>query len=148
MLRNTFFAKNQTADSRTITFRDNEETEAVDLSAETADISELPIDLLRVGHKLIARAPIAGAGMHDINVTIAANQLTIHKNSWRDNPEQKEHYYIQECHWGSLSRTVDLPKAVDPDRTRASLHNGILTVVMPLVSSSHTKIIQVRDESD
>jgi len=147
MLRNTFFAQSQSAESKTITFRDNDKTEVEDLTMESVDISELPIDLLRTGNKLIARSPIAGGGIHDISVSITPNQLTINKNSWQDAPEEKEHFYIQECHWGNLSRTIDLPKPIDPDRTRASLNNGILTIIMPLASASHTKIIQIRDDS-
>ncbi|OGB73634.1 hypothetical protein A3K24_02210 [candidate division Kazan bacterium RIFCSPHIGHO2_01_FULL_44_14] len=147
MLRNTFFAQNQSAGSKTITFRDGEEVEAEDLATDSVDASELPVDLLRTGNKLIARSPIAGAGIHDISVTITPNQLTINKNSWQGRSEEKEHFYLQECHWGNLSRTVDLPKPIDPDRTRASLNNGILTIIMPLASTSHTKIIQIQDDS-
>lgn len=146
MLRNTFFAKNQPARGQTITFRDVDDTDTGNLPVEAETANELPLDLVRSGNKLIARAPIAGGGIHDISVTATTNQLTIHKNSWRDVTDTKEHFYVQECHWGNLSRTIDLPKPIDPDRTRASLNDGVLTIVMPLASTSHTKIIQVKDE--
>ncbi|AKM85023.1 TPA: hypothetical protein DHW58_00890 [Patescibacteria group bacterium] len=149
MLRNTFFAQNPAADSRTITFRDIEETVDAENNTQTvADTSELPLDLVRAGSKLIARAPIVGANIHDISVTVTTNQLTVHKNSWQEAGDEKEHFYVQECQWGSLSRTIDLPKSIDPDRTRASLHDGVLTIVMPLAATSHTKIIPVKDDAD
>lgn len=145
MLRNTWFAGSQ-ADGQTITFRDAETTEAADSAMDMADVSELPLDLVRSGNKLIVRAPIAGGGLHDINVTVTSTQLTIHKSSWHNPPEEREHFYVQECHWGSLSRTVDLPKPIDPDRTRATLSDGVLTVVMPLASASHSKIIPIKGD--
>ena len=77
-------------------------------------------------------------------MTINEDKLTIHKNSIQEEPTTKEHHYVQECHWGPLSRTVDLPKEVDANRTRATLNDGVLTIVMPIADSQHTKIIQVK----
>lgn len=129
-------------EGKSITFRGEDETESETITEPEV---ELPIDLFRSGDKIVVKAPIVGAGIHDVSVTINDNQLTIHKNSLREEPSAKEHHYIQECHWGTLSRTIDLPKEVDSSRTRATLNDGILTVVMPIASNRHTKIIQVKE---
>lgn len=141
-MRHIFFAKNTGPDKKTIAFRGDEEIEAETITEPQV---ELPIDMFRSGGKIIVKAPIVGAGIHDISVTVNNNQLTIYKNSFREEPSQKEHHYIQECHWGVLSRTVDLPKEIDIERTRASLNDGILTVVMPIVAQQHTKIIHIKE---
>ena len=141
-MRNIFTAKNTGPNSQTITLRGESADEA---EVITEPQIELPVDMFRVDSKIIIKAPIVGAGIHDISVTISDNQLTIHKNSFREEPTKKEQYYIQECHWGVLSRTIDLPKEVDTERTRASLSDGILTVVMPILSNQHTKIINIKE---
>ena len=140
MLKDIFFAKGQTP------------TTNPPLSPEPDIIPnpptmELPVDLVRSGNQLIARFPIAGGSLHDIGVTVTPRRLTVTKSNWRiASSGTKEHYYMQECHWGELSRTVELPKTIDPDRTRATLDSGILTVVMPLAATSHTTMIKVNEE--
>ncbi|MFH0905388.1 MAG: Hsp20/alpha crystallin family protein [bacterium] len=130
-----------------IVFReeDNVRVEAADEAIDAEAALELPLDLIRAGNQLIVRAPIVGAGIHDITITVSGNQLTIHKNSTTEEAEREEYPYVQECHWGALSRTISLPKPVDPNRTRASLHDGILTVVMPIVAKSHTQVIRIEE---
>ena len=147
MLRNIFLAKNK--DSKpdsTIAFKevDNDLDTTTNLNDE--EKMELPIDLIRVGNKLLVKAPIVGATIHDISVTINQDTLTIHKSSMREeNHQEKEQTYIQECHWGTLSRSTELPHPVDPDRTRATLNDGVLTIVMPLKHNSYTKIIKIKE---
>lgn len=141
-MRHIFFAKNIAPDRQTITFRENENIEAETITELQV---ELPVDMFRSGGKIIIKAPIVGAGIHDVSVTVNNNQLTIYKNSFREESPQQDHYYIQECHWGILSRTVDLPKEVDTERTRASLNDGVLTVIMPVLTDQHTKIIRIKE---
>lgn len=139
MLKNIFFAHNLEADANSITFGDTKE------EVMEATEAELPIDLIRTGNKLVVRTPIVGANADDISITIENNLLTITKNSLREEPEAGEYYYLQECHWGVLSRVVELPKEVDPERIRATLDDGILTISLPLANKAYTKVINVRN---
>lgn len=128
MLRDTFFTKS--------------EPEAV-----KSDTSlELPIDLFRSGDKLIVRTPIAGANLNHISVSVGPQRLTIHKAehniAYSDSPDR---VYLEECHWGELSRTVDLPMPVNPDTTRATLNDGVLTIAMPLINPNQSKLIRIKE---
>ena len=139
MLKNIFFAQNKEADANSITFGDTKD------EVITASDAELPIDLARTGNKLVIRTPIVGANADDINITIENNSLTITKNSFREESDEGEYFYLQECHWGPLSRVIELPKEVDPDRIKAALEDGILTVTLPLASKAYTKVINVKN---
>ncbi len=131
MLRDTFFTKS-----------DPKETDTS--LPETGEL-ELPVDLLRVKDKLIARTPIVGVDISRVSVSLGQNQLTIHKAAVSPTLlDEPDRVYSEECHWGELSRSIDLPMPVNPDNTRASLHNGILTVIMPILNPQHSKIIRIK----
>lgn len=132
MLRDTFFTKSdpKTADQPST-------TDSTEL--------ELPVDILRIGDKLIARAPIVGVDINRVSVSLGQNQLTIHKAAVPPtNIDEPDRAYTEECYWGELSRSVDLPVSVNPDATRASLHEGILTIVMPILNPRQSKIIRIK----
>ena len=145
MLRQIFFSKTQPTRSRRLVFRETEQSLSQALDDAKEEAVELPVDLVRSGNKLILKTPIVGAGIHDIDVTINANQIIINKSGIQESTADNEQIYLQECHWGALNRTIDLPKSIDPDKTKASLHEGVLTIVMPIVVKSHTKSIKIQE---
>lgn len=136
MLRNTFVIKPIE--------ESEDEVEAI-TAEEEADVLELPVDLIQTTGHLIVRCPIAGAGIHDVDISLNADRLTIHKRGEVDKPEKVVREHIAECYWGELIRTVDLPKPVDPDHTRATLNNGILVITMPITSRENTRSIQIKE---
>jgi HSP20 family protein len=141
MLRNTFFT--QTDSDENIAVDTVEIADYKDSPAETESL-ELPLDLIQTAGHLIVRCPIAGAGIHDIDISLNSDTLTIHKRSDIEDPKKIIRWHYQECFWGELTRTIDLPKPVDADHTRASLENGILVITMPIVSRANTRTIKVQ----
>lgn len=132
MLRDTFFTKS------------DPKTPDQSPSTDSTEL-ELPVDILRVGDKLVARAPIVGVDINRVSVSLGQNQLTIHKAAVPPtNIDEPDRAYAEECYWGELSRSIDLPVSVNPDATRASLHEGILTVIMPILNPRHSKIIRIK----
>lgn len=145
MLRQILFTKTKPMRSQNFVFRETEQSLSEALDETNNEAMELPVDLVRSGSKLILKSPIVGAGIHDINITISADQIVISKSGIQEQASGGEHAYLQECHWGALSRTINLPKSIDPDRTKASLHEGILTIIMPIAVKSHTKTLEIQE---
>ena len=139
MLRNTFFTQSEPTDEMEVTILP--ETQVVSESEETL---ELPIDLIQTAGHLIVRCPIAGAGIHDIDISLNSDQLTITKTSDIEDPAKILRWHHQECFWGELTRTVDLPKSVDADHTRATLENGILVITMPITSKANIRNFKIQ----
>lgn len=115
------------------------------ISEASEETLELPIDLIQTTGHLVLRCPIVGAGIHDVEISLNTDTLTITKRADLEDPEKIVHWFNQECMWGDLSRTIELPKSVDPDHTRASLHNGVLTITMPIASKLNTRIIRIKE---
>jgi HSP20 family molecular chaperone IbpA len=139
MLRNTFFMPpgtiSDTADERSV-FATREPQ--LDPTAV-----ELPVDLFIQDDSIIVRAPIVAAGINDISVSVLGDELTITKTS-STAPAEGARYYLRECYWDKLSRSVVLPQPVDIDNTKATLNDGILTVNLPLKNRPKGKTIRVK----
>ncbi|MFH0912285.1 MAG: Hsp20/alpha crystallin family protein [Patescibacteria group bacterium] len=104
---------------------------------------ELPVDIARQADHLIIKAPLVGAKNSDVNITVNNDILYIHKTG--SPPEEKlDNYYVKECHWGPIAREVQLPVSVDPSGARASLQEGILTIILPIINNRKTRIIKIR----
>lgn len=131
MLRDTFTAKIPT---------EEEFLEPTDDSA-----LELPIDLIRIDDTLVVRAPIVGVDLNGVTVTLGNNRLTLRKTSHDDPLTNPDRIYLEECHWGELVRTIDLPLPVNPNTTRATLHSGVLTITMPLLNPNLEKLIKIKE---
>jgi len=134
MLRDTFFTKIDAV------------AEIADETLAETEALEFPIDLFRSDTNLILRAPIVGVDINQIEVTLSNNRLTVRKTSTPEPLDPPTRTYVEECHWGELARTIDLPVAVNPDRTRATLTNGVLTVIMPILSPHTAKLIKIKDK--
>lgn len=59
--------------------------------------------------------------------------------------EEKEdrNYYYNERTYGSFSREIPLPSAVNQDQIRAHFKNGVLTVELPKSSEAMPKEIKI-----
>ncbi|MFA5967320.1 MAG: Hsp20/alpha crystallin family protein [Patescibacteria group bacterium] len=118
------------------------EDDDINTFSESEEV-ELPVDIARQGDYLIIRAPLVGAKNEDISITVNNDILFIHKNNYT--PEEKlDNYYVRECHWGPLAREIQLPVSVDPTGAKASLADGILKIVLPIMGHRQTRIIKIR----
>jgi len=104
---------------------------------------QLAIDVYQTPGEVIIKAPIAGVRQEDLDVTITDDQVTIRGERHDMENETVEGYLVQECYWGSFSRTYVLPVAVDSDKSTAKLVNGILTIVIPKAAKARTKSIAI-----
>ena len=67
----------------------------------------------------------------DVEVTIEGDMVTIHGER-REEQKDKNHH---ELHYGSFSRSVQLPHGTKPDEVSAKYVDGVLEVRIPMVTS-------------
>lgn len=121
-----------------------------DLSAENDWMEEyegqLAIDAYQTDDDVVVKAPIAGVRPENLEISITDEVVSI-KGERRESSElKKENYFCQECYWGSFSRSYVLPTAVDSEKAQASLKNGILTISIPKLEKSKTRLIKIKTE--
>ena len=70
--------------------------------------------------------------------------VTIRGERVEEKEVDREHYYVQECYWGSFSRSVILPTSTIAEKAAAALKDGVLTITIPKVAQDKVKKIKVK----
>lgn len=112
------------------------ETHAHDSCTETREEEgRLAIDVYDGGAELVLISAIAGVRPEHLEVFLHNDMLTVRgKRTAESAPDAVA--LVRECRWGSFSRSIILPSAVDADAISATLQNGVLTVRMPKTERS------------
>lgn len=121
------------------------ENEWIDEGDDGQDLAgQLAVDVFQTKDKVVIKAPIAGVNPADLDIAISDDVVTIKGDRKDESVVEKEHYYVQECFWGSFSRSVILPTSTVPEKAEATLKNGVLTIEIPKVAQEKVKKIFVR----
>lgn len=109
---------------------------------------QLAVDVYQTEIDVVIKAPLAGVAKDDLEISITDEVVNIKGERRQKEEVVKENFYTQECYWGAFSRSYILPVAVDAAKAEASLKNGILTITIPKLEKSKTKLIEIKVEDD
>ena len=104
---------------------------------------QLAVDVFNTDIEFCIHAVIAGVSSEELDISIENEMLII--KGVRKKPEinKEKNYFYQECYWGPFSRQIILPEDADPNKTKASLQKGILTIRIPRAIQIRKKKINV-----
>ena len=98
---------------------------------EIQDEGHLTLDVFQSGSDVVIQSTIAGTDPNNIDISITKDMVTIKGNRHSNEKVKRSDYYHRELYWGSFSRSIILPFDIDPDRSKASMRNGVLTIRLP-----------------
>lgn len=104
---------------------------------------QLAIDVYQDQDNIYLIAPIAGTAPAEVDVSITDEVITIRGERKSGHKATEEDHFVAECYWGPFSRTFVLPIAVNSERAKATLKNGLLTITIPKDSRSKTKSLKI-----
>jgi HSP20 family protein len=104
----------------------------------------LTIDVYQNDENIVIESTIAGVNVDDLDIAITPESVTIKGKREKKERVKKDDYLYQECFWGKFSRSIILPQEIDPDKSQASLKDGILKVVLPKVHKTRSKKVRVK----
>lgn len=107
------------------------------------DEGQLAVDVFQTDEALVLVAPIAGVAEANLEVSITDEIISVRGTRTQPENVAPENYFVQECYWGSFSRSYVLPVAVDSDAASAQLKDGLLTIRIPRVEKSKTRILKI-----
>jgi HSP20 family protein len=95
------------------------------------------------GAELVLQAEVPGLGEKDIQITVTQDALTV---AGERKPEIPEGYAVHRQERGAwkFARTFALPMKIDPEKTAATVKNGILTVTLAKTPESQPRQIAVK----
>ena len=89
------------------------------------------MDLVEQGDHYVLRADLPGLSEEDVKVELEDNVLTIAGERKSEHEQREEGYYRFERAFGHFSRSLTLPKGIDPEGIQAHFKNGVLEVRVP-----------------
>lgn len=101
------------------------------------------IDLAETEDSFVLRADLPGLAEEDIEIELTDNVLRISGERKSESEEQIEGYYRFERAFGAFSRSLRLPKGVDPETVAASFDRGVLEVVIPKPEERKPRRIEI-----
>lgn len=113
-----------------------------------SSVGRLDVDVYQTSSAVIIYAPIFGADISDVDVSIEGDNDVVTISGTRKRPEShafngkptpEGKYYAEEAVWGDFYRQIILPEEIDTDKAEAKLKNGILILILPLLSVSESK---------
>lgn len=125
--------------------QENKKTEEF-LNEELNEESEgsLLVDVYNTDGEIAVRSAVAGISPEDLEINITTESVTVKGRREREEKIEEKDYFYQECFWGTFSRSIILPQEIDPERSTASVKNGILTIRMPKIERLKAKKIKVK----
>jgi len=104
---------------------------------------QLSVDVFQTKEELVIQSAIAGIRPDALDISLEGDVVTIRGKRGKPNSEEGD-YFTQECYWGQFSREIILPVEVDPNRVRATMKDGILTIRIPKVFREKKRKILVK----
>jgi HSP20 family protein len=89
------------------------------------------MDLVEKEDSFVLKADLPGLGRDDVEIEVKDGVLTIAGERKAEHEDSSEGYYRVERSFGTFSRTLALPKGINPDDVAASFDNGVLEVRIP-----------------
>ncbi len=114
-------------------------------NAEEQFIHPVHVNITDSDNALHVQAEVPGFEPGDIQISLEPARLTISgkKESNQEQQEKGKVIYRELCST-ELLRVIDLPSEVDPEKTKATLKNGVLELEMPKSEKSLAKRVEVK----
>jgi HSP20 family protein len=110
------------------------------LQAEFAPV----VDVKETAEAVVVKAEVPGMDAKEINISVTGNVLTIEGEKKSEREDKEENYHLVERSYGSFSRSLTLPAAVDLDKIEAKYDQGVLTVTCPKKEEVKPKPIKIK----
>jgi HSP20 family protein len=101
------------------------------------------VDVAETPEKVTVKAEVPGIDPKNIDISLVGDVLTVKGEKKSEREETKENYHLVERSYGSFSRSLRLPAAVDADKIDARYEKGVLTVTCPKKEPVKPKAIEI-----
>jgi len=103
---------------------------------------QLSVDVFLIDDAIVVKSTIAGVHPDDLELFLNRDMLTIRGERTHEEKVEDRDFFLRECYWGKFSRTIILPSDVKADEAKASLKDGVLTIMLP--KAEHARTIPVK----
>lgn len=105
-----------------------------------------PVDIYESEGEYVLTIELPGLRQDEIDLQIMDDVLTLQGQRTLDSVAEEDRYLRRERPYGRFRRAFSLPATVDSARTRATMKDGVLKVIVPKAAQTRPKSIQVNVE--
>ena len=106
------------------------------------------MDLLETGEQFVLRADLPGLDESDVKIELEDNVLTVSGERRSEHDGEGEGFHRVERSFGSFSRSLTLPRGVDPEAVTAAFDRGVLEVRIPKPEQRKPRRIEISGAAD
>ncbi len=111
-----------------------------------ADEAQLSCDVYQDKSNIVIKSTMAGVDAKKLEILVSNDLLTVRGIRENDSKISQENYYCREIYWGPFSRSIILPQEIDQKKVKATLKNGVLTIILPKkYKTASIKVKQIDD---
>lgn len=88
-------------------------------------------DMVETATGVEVTVELPGVDQDAVDVSVTEDMLTIRGEKKVERQDEKTGYVLSERSYGAFSRSIALPRGVDPDKAEAQFKNGLLTITLP-----------------
>jgi HSP20 family protein len=102
----------------------------------------MPMDAFRRGADVWVHIDLPGVKAENLDITVERNVLTIAaERDWQR--QDGDQAYFAERYRGTFRRQIQLGEGLDLDHLEADLHDGVLTIRVPVAEQAKPRKVQV-----
>lgn len=105
-----------------------------------------PADIYEAGNTVVIAVELPGVRKTDISLEAKADLLTISGERREESAVAEEKYHQKERPRGRFTRAFTLQGPIDPASIKATLKDGVLTIVIPKPDEDRLKQVSVKIE--
>jgi HSP20 family protein len=102
------------------------------------------IDIYEKDNKITIETELPGVIQRDVTILLHSNRIEIRGMKKENLPSSKFRYLRLEREFGNFRRIISLPHSVVPEKTKATLANGILTIELRKLRRKEEKEVKVK----
>jgi HSP20 family protein len=104
----------------------------------------LALDAAETEDAYLLTASIPGVHPDDLEITLEDNVLTIWGETKMDETVKEADFHLRERRYGTFSRSIRFPMAVNAEAVEAASEHGVLTLTVPKAEAVKPKRIAIR----
>jgi HSP20 family protein len=107
-------------------------------------LRSVPVEISEDENELTVNAEVPGYTARDIDIHVEPTRLLIRGKTERNKERSIGRITYSEWDESQIFRAINLPTEVEPEKTNAVLHDGVLEITLPKAATAKATRVQVK----
>ena len=104
------------------------------------------VDVSETDTEVQVHAELPGVAPEEVTISAEEDALILKGEKKVEKESEEKHWHVVERSYGSFSRVVPLPAAVDSTKAKASYKDGVLEITLPKKPEKQARKVEIKVE--